>query len=54
MRLVITLALVLLTTAPLRLAAQEATTGTAQGRVVDAETGEPLPGAEVCCLPPEV
>ncbi len=47
MRLFITLALVLLTTAPLRLEAQETTPGTLQGRVVDAETGEPLAGAHV-------
>ncbi len=47
MRLFITLALVLLTTAPLRLEAQETTPGTLQGRVVDAKTGEPLVGAHV-------
>ena len=47
MRLFITLALVLLTTAPLRLEAQETTPGTLQGRVIDAETGDPLAGAHV-------
>ena len=47
MRLFITLALVLLATAPLRLEAQKTTTGTLQGRVVDAKTGDPLAGAHV-------
>ncbi len=47
MRLFIILALVLLTTAPLRLTAQETTPGTLQGRVIDAETGDPLAGAHV-------
>ncbi len=47
MRLFTTLALVLLTTVPLRLEAQETTPGTLQGRVVDAETGDPLAGAHV-------
>ncbi len=47
MRLFITLALVLLATAPLRLEAQKTTPGTLQGRVVDAETGDPLASAHV-------
>ncbi len=47
MRIRLVIVLLTLTVAPHPLAAQEAATGPIQGRVVDAETGEPLAGAHV-------